>query len=233
MTESGAIVGVPAATDRNVRRPRARQALRAHLDRRSSPARTRRAAPASEVLPRERSSNRLMAHEAPPPPRDVGESVRARESVRGSGNLNSHPAKDAELRFLPRLPSAASTAEQGVEAVKGANTRPPRLPAWPSPRLCLLQLWKVTSSGRSNPEECGAPKIGTPLVHKLSLWTRTTVNPCKRTHQCTPLRGGLTAKHPANGPLLRREADRFTRERSAVRNHPCPSSKPPQSGGFL
>ena len=72
-----------------------------------------------KVGPRERGGDRLSAH----PPHSTFEPVHVmvgfRVSVRGVRNLHSRPATDHELRLLPRSPSAAPTADPGVEAVNG------------------------------------------------------------------------------------------------------------------
>jgi hypothetical protein len=70
-----------------------------------------------------------------------------------------------------------------------------------------------------------------PLVHKLILWTRTAINPSKPRRTTTHRLAGVIAKLPASSHLLRREGNRFTRERSLVQAQPCPS-KALQMGWF-
>jgi hypothetical protein len=72
-----------------------------------------------QVGAREDRGDRLPAHPEPSPVEQLHAIVGFRRSVRGVGKLDSRPATDLELLLLPRSPSAAPTAGQGVEAVKG------------------------------------------------------------------------------------------------------------------
>jgi hypothetical protein len=114
------------------------------------------------------------------------------------------------FRFRLDPPQLRQRLARGSKPLRGEHTAATVARAAEPPAVDL-QVPPVTPSERSRPEESHAPMTSAPpLVHKLILWTRTTINPSKSRRIATGLLAGVIAKLPANDHVLRREGNRFT-----------------------
>jgi len=152
--------------------------------------------------------------------------------VHASPGQHDEPLSRRQVLARENRRDRLARRDLGVRPARSAPSRPKRRGrpyphrGWArgrAPGMSIAQALADTPSERSRPEESDAPMTSAPpLVHKPILWTRTAINPSKPRRTTTRRLAGSIAKLPANGRVPAEQANRFTRERSVVRNHPCP-----------